>query len=110
MSGLEERFTQLTRGRFGHLAVLLPIVVLGPGVEVKMDDGGLAPASRGPPHEDRPTVTSPAAIRGVDDELDTAKVRSRPGQVTARHLFLARVSHQEAHPLARGDLAHHLAI
>jgi hypothetical protein len=54
-----------------HAAVLAPVGILGPGVEVEMHDGGFEPAADAP-HEDRAAVASPAAVGRVHDELDAA--------------------------------------
>src|SRR5258708_18734152 len=78
--GVEQPFGEQAHRGLRHTAVLLPVGVLGPGVEVEVYDGGLG-FRPGPLDENGPAVTRPAAIRGMVDELDLAQISARPPQI-----------------------------
>src|ERR1019366_4899132 len=69
---------------------------------------GLAP--RAAPHEDRSSVARPAAIRGMENELDAAWVSSRARKIAARELLIGVAVDEDADNLTRANLPHDLSI
>ena len=112
-----------------HAAVLLPILMLGPRIEVEMHNGnlplrGAVPltlpsdfgfrisdfASRPSLHKDRPGITRPAAVGGMMDELDAGQFSPGARENAASNLLVGLAVHQQAHALARDNLADDLPI
>ena len=96
------------RRPLGDAVVLLPVRVLGPGVEPEARDRDLA--RRVVLHEDGPEVARPAAVEGEAEELDAAGVHPDAAQDAARERLLARIRDQDADRLAGRDAAHDLAV
>src|ERR1019366_9037519 len=108
--GVEQSLAEMFgRGR-GQAAVLPPVPVLRPCVEMKVDDGGLCLFAGPPSYEDRPAVASPSAVRRVQNELDPARVGARALQIGASQLLVLPGVDHHADDLAGSDLAYHLAI
>src|SRR5271157_2582923 len=84
---VEEALGEVPGRNFRHPAVFLPIRILGPGVEMEMDDSGLRPSVPVAPNKYGPTVSHPAAIGWVLDELDPRRVSSGALQVSLRGLL-----------------------
>src|SRR5208337_4992672 len=74
--GVEEAFPQAARGHFRHPAILLPVVMPRPRVEVEMDDGrvgvrcSMFDVRCFPLYKYRPAVAHPAAVGRMRDEPD----------------------------------------
>ena len=80
----KRRLPRCARGGFGNAAVLAPIAIFGPGVEVEMHDGRLAAPAGLAADEERAAVAGPAAVGGVHDELDAAQIGAGAAQIAAR--------------------------
>ena len=65
---LERRHLQVLRGEIGDPVVLLPVLILGPAIEVEPGDRQLR-RRRVPPDEDRAVIAGPAAVGGKPQEL-----------------------------------------
>ena len=107
---VEQAFPEPLGRRFRHPAVLPPVGILGPGVEMEMHDGGFEPAADVAPHEHRAAVASPAAVGGMHDELDAARIHAGAAQVAAGQFLFAPGVDQHADGLARRNPAHHLGV
>src|ERR1019366_10048681 len=79
--GVEQALAEMFGRGDGQAAVLAPIRILRPCVEMKVDDGGLCLFAGPPSYEDRPAVASPSAVRRVQNELDAARVGARALQI-----------------------------
>src|ERR1039458_7894086 len=93
---------------------LLPIVMLGPRVEVEMHDGR-APLLHSafcllPSHKDRPGVARPAARGGMEHELNAVQVGARARKIAARELLIGVAVDEDADNLTRANLPHDLSI
>ncbi len=89
--------------------VLLPVRVFGPGGELELDDGNLGVRSR-LAHADGPKIAGPAAIRSRAKKLHVVEVGVGAAQNTPRPRFLGWPIDDDAHLLARCDLADDFAI
>src|SRR5208337_4994414 len=87
---VEDALGEVFGRNFRHLAIFLPVSILGPGIEVEIDDGGLRPSVPVAPNKDGPAVPHPAAIGWVPDELDARRVGSCALEVALRGLLAGR--------------------
>src|SRR5206468_436801 len=85
---------------------LLPVAVLGPGVEAEAGDRELGVLT----HEDRPEVARPAAIGGEAKEFDTLQVHAALAQHFARLRFVRRRLDEDPDRLARRELPDNLTV
>ena len=101
------------RRHFGNLAVLPPVVVLGPGVEMKMDNGAVSafrfPLSAfltkiGPLSRIQPRLV------GWTMNWTLLQIAARPLEMTGGELLFGLMPDQKTHGFARRDFAHHFAI
>src|SRR5439155_20029366 len=99
---------------FRRSPILLPVVILGPGVEMEMDDGRLAfpsaPFSSLPSYEDGPGVPGPATVRWVRDELHPFQIGPGAAQITPRKPLFRLIIDEDSDDLSRCDFPNYLAI
>ena len=94
----------------------MPIIVLGPGIEMKVNNRRLALRTSALAHygiasdEYRPAVAGPTAVGGMDDELDTPQVRPRPAEVMFGRILFGPAANEYAHSFAGGNFARNFAI
>src|SRR2546428_7347512 len=93
----------------GDAVVLLPVGILGPGVEPEAGDRHL-PLWWHASHEDRPEVPGPAAVRGKAEDLDPAEIDPGPRQHAPRLALVGCRAHEDARHLAGGELADDLGV
>src|SRR5882672_10394915 len=93
----------------GNPVVLLPVGILGPGVEAEPRDRHLAPRGRAP-DEHGTEITGPASIGGEAEELDTGEIHARARQHVPRLPLVPGGVHENAGDFARDQRPHDLAI
>ena len=115
-TGIEQGDIQEFGGHLGHAAVPVPIVVLGPGIKMEIDDGRSGPgastlAPRGRlADKNRAAIAHPTPVGRMDDELDLFQVGSRPSQVTVDDLLVGSALDQDSNRLAGGESADDFSI
>src|SRR3989442_1226650 len=98
------------RGRtLRNAGILLPVAVLGPGVELEPYDRDLGPR-RGSAHEQRPEIASPTAVRGKPEELHSCELDAHTLEHAPRLPFVRGGVHEDAGDFTGGERAHDLAV
>src|SRR6266566_10007652 len=84
---VDQRELETLRRKHGDLVVLLPVLVLGPGVEMEAGDGEIPSRAS---HEDRAVVARPAAIRGEAQKIHALEIDADLLENPARLSLVAR--------------------
>src|SRR5207253_6230661 len=91
------------------LVVAFPVGVLRPGVEAESRDGELGPRG-GAHHEQRAEITGPTPVGGEAEEFQARGIDTHLPEHGSRPALVRGRIHENAHHLARHQLADDLAI
>ena len=108
---MEQFLAQEFGGGLRHLGILAPIIVLGPGVEMKMNNGRFGALAReGAFDEERAGIAGPAAIRRMQHKLNVPQIHADVLENTAGVGLVFLVPDDETNLFAGGNFPDHLAI
>src|SRR5947208_3867009 len=108
-AGAEQAHLALRGRALRNARILLPVAVLGPGVELEPYDRELG-ARGASAHEQRPEIASPATIRRKPEELHSCEIDAHLPEHPPRLPFVRGGAHQDAGDFTRGERAHDLAV
>src|SRR4051794_39463227 len=110
--GVEEPFSKDFGSSFRNSAVFLPVVVLGPCIEVEMHDGCLWPGLSlcACPYKNRATIPRPTAIGRMLNELYALQIDASTTQIMLCPLGFRLVIYEDPDNLTRGNPAHNLTV
>src|SRR5439155_22618992 len=91
----------------GDGGVALPVRVLRPAVELPVGERDIAVVA---PDEERAEVARPRAVGRHAEEVDAAHVDTAAGQHAPGAPLAHRVADEDAHALARDQVAYHLGV
>ena len=103
---IDQRQREVFRRPIGDLVVVLPVLVLRPGIEMKARDG----QSFFSAHKDRAEVTRPTAVRGETKKVDASEIDPRLLEDAARLRLLDPRVDENADHFARRQLADDFAV
>ena len=107
--GVDQRQLESLRRQLGNPVVLLPILVLGPRVEVKARDGEQRLRAGGA-DEDRPGIPGPAPVRREAQKVDAGEIHADLLENSARMCLLDPGVDEDTHHLTGCQMTDDLAV